>query len=248
MNNIEKLLNSINSIKELENSIKEKKQYLDETISKLTMEDFQSMSFIELFHIYNNIKYYKSFETIQKSVKDILINKRNTLYPEYKKAIYYLELNDLDLDDEVIHSLDAAIAKSRKGDYLSKNASLYRPFAQYFDILLQLGICEEAYVLEYLYEDFDGCNSHRSIISKEDYLNHKRTWELIKLIKNETNENVLDKYIEELNDLEERGYGYIYLAEDDYIEDEDDFNHYLVDTLYKLVKERNTSFDKYLIS
>lgn len=245
MNKYDLIANSIDKLQDLENKVKQCKQELMTNISNLTIEDYKNLEFENLWNLYQRIKYYNCFQPIKEDVKNILIEKRNSLYPEYKKAIYYPELNQLNENNETIHLIDETISKYRKGDYLLTGSSLVRPIIQYLDKLVELDICEEVYVLEYLDDDFDEYKTEIHLVTKEEYLKHKRVWELYSLIKKE--EDIQDKYREELDKLEMEGFGYIYLTNGEEINDDNDFQHYLSNIRYKLIKDSNISLIKFLI-
>jgi hypothetical protein len=201
---LNQLLNLINEKKTAEAAVKSATNQLKEAIKSLDMSVFAELDYETTKSIYDAIHYYAEKET-EKELEKILAKKKAEKYPELLKPTYYPEIDTLDISDEEKLRLDSA-ARANVRAYFSLR-SLHRlnePFTKEdVENLYKLGIITKVYRVE-----CEKCGDMISTYSEEEWKKHRRAFELHRINVDERTEEIIN----ELDKLEQDGYGYVYLC------------------------------------
>lgn len=201
---IKNLLHLIEEKKAAEEAVKSATNQLKETINKLDLSAFADLDYETTKSIYDSICYYVNEEK-RKELEKILAKKKSEKYPELQKPTYYPEIDTLDISDEEKLRLDSAARANVRCYFSLRNLHrLHEPLTKEdVDNLYNLGIITKVYRVE-----CKNCGDMISAYSEEDWKKHRRAFELHQIKANERTEEIIN----ELDKLEQDGYGYVYLC------------------------------------
>ncbi len=205
---------------------------------KLTPEEVENMSYEKFKWLWDRVKY--RIELPQESkFEEILERKREEKYPELKRAVYFSDINHLDIPDEDKKRIDRALADNYRyvisGDRI-RSGAIAGLKVEELETLHKIGVLEK-FVSFYI--DGEYCCTH----SEDELRKYFRYWEL-------------DRRYWELNEDELKEWGNLVEYDAISIEDEEgnytellskeDYDSYdEKEIIYKVNSEKmDTSWDK----
>lgn len=242
-------INKLNALLELKRELEEKIKHVNEQIKceseTLEEDEIKACDYEELNKLYHSIYYFINPEK-KDMISNRLTKKKMEKYPQMLKPTYFPEIDRLDISNSEKLRLDVA-ARNNVRYYMTEdniNRLEYRMTIEDLERLTMIGIAEKSYRFK-----CPECNCICKIVSQKDLDKHKRTWELITLNRGGS---ITKEQLEELEHLEEDGYGYIYLfcMDDEEFEDEvSDMISYkkyedALEVSYKIVKSPDLTYEK----
>lgn len=233
---VNELINKLYMQKNLEDELDDLKRDIMDLKRKLTKEELDSLSYEDFKWLWDKVGY----GNVAYRFKDIYKKKRLEKYPELCRAVYFPEINTLDISDEDKRRIDRALRNNINNEITETNIEYGKiKGIEIEDIepLYELGILRKIIV-------FKIC-SETCLALKEDELNkYLRAWELI-------DKGINLSYSEEaeLDLLEKDGYYCIYF-EDKYgnfvaLTCKEDFDKYEEKYyFYKICNKPDLSWDK----
>ena len=205
---------------------------------KLTPEEVENMSYEKFKWLWVRVKY--RIELPQESkFEEILKRKREEKYPELKRAVYFSDINHLDIPDEDKKRIDRALADNYRyvisGDRI-RSGAIAGLKVEELETLHKIGVLEKSVSF---YIDGEYCCTH----SEDELRKYFRYWEL-------------DRRYWELNEDELKEWGDLVEYDAISIEDEEgnytellskeDYDSYdEKEIIYKVNSEKmDTSWDK----
>ena len=205
---------------------------------KLTPEEVENMSYEKFKWLWVRVKY--RIELPQESkFEEILKRKREEKYPELKRAVYFSDINHLDIPDEDKKRIDRALADNYRyvisGDRI-RSGAIAGLKVEELETLHKIGVLEKSVSF---YIDGEYCCTH----SEDELRKYFRYWEL-------------DRRYWELNEDELKEWGNLVEYDAISIEDEEgnytellskeDYDSYdEKEIIYKVNSEKmDTSWDK----
>lgn len=227
----------VERINRLEDVLKQEKDNMKNYCYTLCFGDVKDMNYDEMKELMRKIGKYMSSE--KKAVfKQKLLEKKRIKYPELNRAVYFPEINGLDISDEEKSRLDNALYKLGRyyfdEDFLKR--SEINLSAEDVQKLYGLGIIEK-----YICFIHDG--SCAAIISEEEINALKEVWRFYNTNSCELSSEECDRW----DELErEHGCG-IYLYDEDFSYDitclEDYEEYEFKSEKYRVCKEPDTKYD-----
>lgn len=217
---------------------------LDEEIraleEKLTPEEMENMSYEKFKWLWDRVEY--RIEHPQKSkFEEIIERKREEKYPELKKAVYFSDINQLDIPDEDKKRIDRALVDNYRyviNEERIMSGAITGLKAEELEPLHEMGILKKSVSFD---KDGEYCCSY-----SEDELNkYFRFWELkkkylnSKLTEDETKEwDELEWYVSIWIENEDGDYEELY--------DKEDYDSYEEkQVIYQVNREKmDTSWDR----
>ena len=233
---VNELINKLYKQKNLEDELDDLKRDIMNLKRKLTKEELDSLSYEDFKWLWDKVGY----GNVEYRFKDIYEKKRLEKYPEFCRAVYFPEINTLDISDEDKRRIDRALRNNINSEITETNieyGNIKGIKIEDIESLYELGILRKTIVFK-IY-------SETCLVLKENELNkHLRCWELIDR-KNELTD--LEK--DELYSLEKDGYYYIYFEDEDGnfvdLSCKEDFDKYEEKyCFYKICKKPDLSWDK----
>ena len=205
---------------------------------KLTPEEVENMSYEKFKWLWVRVKY--RIELPQESkFEEILKRKREEKYPELKRAVYFSDINHIDIPDEDKKRIDRALADNYRyvisGDRI-RSGAIAGLKVEELETLHKIGVLEKSVSF---YIDGEYCCTH----SEDELRKYFRYWEL-------------DRRYWELNEDELKEWGNLVEYDAISIEDEEgnytellskeDYDSYdEKEIIYKVNSEKmDTSWDK----
>nr|DAU03037.1 MAG TPA: hypothetical protein [Caudoviricetes sp.] len=207
---------------------------------KLTPEEVENMSYEKFKWLWDRVKY--RIELPQESkFEEILERKREEKYPELKRAVYFSDINKLDISDEDKKRIDRALVDNNR--YLINEERIMRGVITgikvgELEMLHKIGILKKSVSF---YIDGEYCCTH----SEDELRKYFRYWELKKkYLKSTLNSDEM----KELDNLEWYVSIYIEDEEGNYTQllSKEDYDSYKEkEVIYQVNSEKmDTSLDK----
>lgn len=232
MNKLYKMEDLKKDIHNLDNEIR----LLEE---KLTPEEVENMSYEKFKWLWDRVKY--RIELPQESkFEEILERKREENYPELKRAVFFSDINQLDIPDEDKKRIDRALADN------------YRYFINEERIMcgvitgIKVNELEMLHKIGILKKSVNFCigGEYCCTYSENELKKYFRCWELYKkfsISKLSTDE------LKEWEDLDKNGYGSIWIEDEyeNYIEllSKEDYDSYREkEVIYQVNSEKMDTF------
>lgn len=238
MNKLNDLKELLTKKKKLDNELTNVREKISNIVETLTVETFENLSYNEALSLYNDVYYYSSFEKIKNTVEAVIKTKREEAFPDTSKAFRYPILNSLDIELSVIKKIDDALYRMRVGQYLLPMSSLWRPFRNYLDLLVEVGICEAVYRLTSY--DEDSGDEETTLITQSELDKYKRCWEL------NDKKDLTDEEVVEIDKLYEEGYFSICVGYDE-ITNSQNFEDFHKEKIYKLIMAPDNTYSNITI-
>lgn len=209
---------------------------------KLTPGEVESMSYEKFKWLWDRVKYRIELPQESKFEK-ILERKREEKYPELKRAVYFSDINKLDISDEDKKRIDRALVDNNR--YLINEERIMRGVitgikVDELEMLHGIGVLKKSVSF---YIDGEYCCTY----SEDDLNKYFRWWELDKKF---SNSKLSTDELKEWKDLNKNGYGCIWVEDEyeNYIEllSKEDYDSYNEkEIVYKVNSEKmDTSWDK----
>lgn len=174
---------------------------------KLTPEEVENMSYEKFKWLWDRVKY--RIELPQESkFEEILERKREEKYPELKRAVYFSDINKLDISDEDKKRIDRALVDNYR--YIINEERIMRGVitgikVDELEMLHGIGVIKKSVSF---YIDGEYCCTY----SEDELKKYFRWW---KLDKKFSNSKLSTDELKEWKDLNKNGYGCIWV-EDEY--------------------------------
>ena len=209
---------------------------------KLTPEEVENMSYEKFKWLWDRVKY--RIELPQESkFEEILERKREEKYPELKRAVFFSDINQLDIPDEDKKRIDRALVDN------------YRYFINEERIMCGVITGIKVNELEMLHKiginkksvNFCIGGEYCCTYSEDELKKYFRCWELYKKF---SNSKLSTDELKEWEDLDKNGYGSIWIEDEyeNYIEllSKEDYDSYREkEVIYQVNSEKmDTSWDK----
>jgi len=245
-----KMIDELNALlveqKELEQKLEKVRAEITNQCRELTAEELETCDYETLRKLYNAV-HYRLDEEQNHIFSDILATKKTEIYPQMLKPTYYPEIDQLDITDSEKLRLDKAARNNVRYYMTEKNISRLLEYPMSIDdleLLTTIGVAEKMYNFK-----CPNCDDPCKVISQKDLESHKEVWRLMELMKEK---GLTKEQEQQLETLEEDGYGYIYL---DCLDDEDfedeicdraAFERYekSLETVYKIKKSPDLTYEK----
>lgn len=233
---VNELINKLYKQQNLEDELDDLKRDVMFLKKKLTKEELEDLSYEDFKWLWDKVGY----GGVGYLFKDIYERKRLEKYPELCRAVYFPEINTLDISDEHKRRIDRALRNNINSEITETNIEYGNiKGIEIEDIkpLYELGILRKTIVFKIYGET--------CLVLKENELNkYLRAWELI-------DKGINLSYSEEaeLDSLEKDGYYYIYINDEvgnfvDLNRKEDFDNYEEKYYFYKICKKPDLSWDK----
>ena len=174
---------------------------------KLTPEEVENMSYEKFKWLWDRVKYRIELPQESKFEK-ILERKREEKYPELKRAVYFSDINKLDISDKDKKRIDRALADNYRcvinGDRI-RSGAIAGLKVEELETLRKIGVLEKSVSF---YIDGEYCCTH----SEDELRKYFRYWELKKKYLNSAIILNSDE-MKEWGDLE--WYGCIYIEDEE---------------------------------
>lgn len=231
--------------KKLEQKLEKVRIDIKNQCRELTAEEIESCDYETLRKLYNAV-HYRLDEEQNHIFSDILATKKTEIYPQMLKPTYYPEIDQLDIADSEKLRIDKA-ARNNVRYYITKDnvSRLQYPMTiDDLELLTTIDVAEKMYNFK-----CPNCDDTCKIISQKDLECHKEVWRLMECMKEK---GLTKEQEQELEKLEEDGYGYIYLVcmDDEEFEDEisdrASFERYekSLETVYRIKKNPDLAYEK----
>lgn len=209
---------------------------------KLTPEEVENMSYEKFKWLWDRVKY--RIELPQESkFEEILERKREEKYPELKRAVFFSDINQLDIPDEDKKRIDRALVDN------------YRYFINEERIMcgvitgIKVNELEMLHKIGILKKSVNFCigGEYCCTYSEDELKKYFRCWELYKKF---SNSKLSTDELKEWEDLDKNGYDFIWIEDEyeNYIEllSKEDYDSYRgKEVIYKVNSEKmDTSWDK----
>lgn len=209
---------------------------------KLTPEEVENMSYEKFKWLWDRVKY--RIELPQESkFEEILERKREEKYPELKRAVYFSDINKLDIPDEDKKRIDRALVDN------------YRYFINEERIMcgvitgIKVNELKMLHKIGILKKSVNFCigGEYCCTYSEDELKKYFRCWELYKKF---SNSKFSTDELKEWEDLDKNGYGSIWIEDEyeNYIEllSKEDYDSYRErEVVYQVNSEKmDTSWDK----
>lgn len=206
----------------------------------MTPEEVENMSYEKFKWLWDRVKY--RIELPQESkFEEILERKREEKYPELKRAVYFSDINQLDIPDEDKKRIDRALVDNYR--YFINEERIMRGVitgikVDELEMLHEIGVIKK---LVSFYIDGEYCCTH----SEDELRKYFRYWELKKKYLEST---LNSDEMKECGDLEWYVYIHIEDEEGNYIDllSKEDYDSYdEKEIIYEVNSEKmDTSWDK----
>lgn len=209
---------------------------------KLTPEEVENMSYEKFKWLWDRVKYRIELSQESKFEK-ILERKREEKYPELKRAVYFSDINKLDISDEDKKRIDRALVENYRyfiNEERIKCGTITGIKLNELEMLHEIGILEKSV-------NFYMCGEYCCTYSEDDINKYFRWWELNKKF---LNSKLSTDEFKEWEDLDKNGYGSIWIEDEyeNYIEllSKEDYDSYdEKEIIYQVNSEKmDTSWDK----
>ena len=174
---------------------------------KLTPEEVENMSYEKLKHLWHKIEYGVTRPKRAK-FEEIIERKREEKYPELKRAVYFPDINQLDIPDEDKKRIDRALADNYRY-FINEDRIMCGAITgikvEELEMLHEIDILKKSVNF---YIDGEYCCTY----SEDDINKYFRWWELDKKF---SNSKLSTDEFKEWEDLDENGYRSIWI-EDEY--------------------------------
>lgn len=238
MNKLSNLIDNLNKLKEQEKDLSNQIKSLSNQVKE---EDLNSFSYGEIKKIKKEIQFFFTPEN-EKMISRILENKKAEIYPELKKPTYFPEIDTLPISNEEKLRIDKAARNAIRYYISEKNCKkLQDPLTiEDLDLLTSVGVAEKSYAIFCRY-----CGSRQKLLSETELNKFKKAWELTL---KEKSHSITEAELDQLDELYEEGYYYLYIycmdcEEEDEIENEKELGKYNIQTYYKIVKKPNLKYE-----
>nr|DAZ13820.1 MAG TPA: hypothetical protein [Caudoviricetes sp.] len=209
---------------------------------KLTPEEVENMSYEKFKWLWDRVKYRIELPQESKFEK-ILERKREEKYPELKRAVYFSDINKLDISDKDKKRIDRALADNYRcvinGDRI-RSGAIAGLKVEELETLRKIGVLEKSVSF---YIDGEYCCTH----SEDELRKYFRYWELKKKYLNSAIILNSDE-MKEWGDLEWYGCIYIEDEEGNYTEllSKEDYDSYdEKEIIYEVNSEKmDTAWDR----
>ena len=211
MKQIYTLLSDCYKLDKYEKQIKNIKEEMKNLTDKLSIEDVSDLSYKSLKDLLDKTKSYMSYVK-QKSFEKLLENKLEEEIPEFKRAVYFPQINDLDIPDEDKKRIDRVLNHCFRWTFSERmiNDGLICNFTKNdMELLHKAEIFRKGYNLR-IYGEC--CYK----IWEPEVNKYFRFWELFEL---EKQNKISSLELEELDQLEKEGYDILYLENEDGIKE-----------------------------
>lgn len=242
MGTLNTLMDKLRKKEELEKEIHDLNNDVRMLEKELTLEEVENMSYEKFKWLWHKIEYGVTRPKRAK-FEEILERKREEKYPELKRAIYFSDINQLDIPDEDKKRIDRALVDNYRY-IINEERIMHGTIAgikvDELEMLHEIGVLKKSVSF---YIDGEYCCTY-----SEDELNkYFRWWELDKKF---SNSKLSTDEFKEWEDLDENGYGSIWVEDKDenYTEllSKEDYDSYdEKEIIYEVNSEKmDTSWDK----
>lgn len=221
--------------KEIKKQADEVRDILKNYANLLKPEVLNNLTYEDCKEILDAVRHLVEDKTVLTEMEEILANKKVLKYPELLKAVYYPEINTLNIPDADKLRLDKLSRKYHRS-YLHKRSRQIKDFKDGdMELLESIGIVEK-------YHRFacNECGSSCAVMSDSDFKKHERVWELKKTSPSS----------DELEKLYEEGYGEIYVCCDEccqtdiLIDSMEEYQECEDLVCYRFMKEPDLTYEK----
>ena len=233
---VNELINKLYKQKNLEDEIDDLKNDIMDLKRKLTKEELECLSYEDFKWLWDKVGY----GNVEYRFKDIYEKKRIEKYPELCRAVYFPEINTLDIPDEDKRRIDRALRDNINSAISEENIKYGRLKG------IEIEDLEPLYDLGILRKSIGFCiYGETCLVLKENELNkYLRYWELL-----DRKYELTDLEKDELYSLGKDGYYYIYFEDEEYnfvkLNCKGDFDKYEEKYYcYKICKKPDLSWDK----
>lgn len=242
MGTLNTLMDKLRKKEELKKEIHDLDNDIRMLEKKLTPEEVENMSYEKLKLLWHEIE-YGVIKPKRAEFEEILERKREEKYPELKRAVYFSDINQLDIPDEDKKRIDRALVDN------------YRYFINEERIMcgvitgIKVNELEMLHKIGILKKSVNFCigGEYCCTYSEDELKEYFRCWELYKKF---SNSKLSTDELKEWEDLDENGYGSIWIEDEyeNYIEllSKEDYDSYREkEVIYQVNSEKmDTSWDK----
>lgn len=242
MGTLNTLMDKLRKKEELEKEIHDLDNDIRMLEKKLTPEEVENMSYEKLKLLWYEIE-YGVIKPKRAEFEEILERKREEKYPELKRAVYFSDINQLDIPDEDKKRIDRALVDN------------YRYFINEERIMcgaitgIKVNELEMLHKIGILKKSVNFCigGEYRCTYSEDELKKYFRCWELYKKF---SNSELSTDELKEWEDLDENGHGSIWIEGEyeNYIEllSKEDYDSYREkEVIYQVNSEKmDTSWDR----
>ena len=236
------LMDKLRKKEELEKEIHDLNNDIRMLEKKLTTEEVENISYEKFKWLWHKIE-YGVVKPKKEKFEEILERKREEKYPELKRAVYFSDINQLDIPDEDKKRIDRALTDNYRyviSEDRIRSGAIAGLKVDELKMLHEIGVLKKSVSF---YIDGEYCCTY-----SEDELNkYFRRWELDKKF---SNSKLSTNEFKEWEDLDENGYGSIWVEDKDenYTEllSKEDYDSYREkEVIYQVNSEKmDTSWDK----
>ena len=241
MGTLNTLMDKLRKKEELEKEIHDLNNDIRMLEKELTLEEVENMSYEKFKWLWHEIE-YEVTRPKRAKFEEILERKREEKYPELKRAVYFSDINQLDIPDEDKKRIDRALVDNYRY-IINEERIMYGAITgikvDELEMLHEIGVLKKSVSF---YIDGEYCCTY----SEDELKKYFRFWELnnrpiIDLSKNES---------EEIDDLAASRYISIYIEDEEgnYEEllNKEDYDSYREkEVIYQVNSEKmDTSWDK----
>lgn len=174
---------------------------------RLTPEEVENMSYEKFKWLWHKIE-YGVVKPKKEKFEEILERKREEKYPELKRAVYFSDINQLDIPDEDKKRIDRALVDNHRY-FINEERIMCGVITgikvNELEMLHEIGVLKKSVSF---YIDGEYCCTY-----SEDELNkYFRCWELYKKF---SNSKLSTDELKEWEDLDKNGYGSIWVEDKD---------------------------------
>ena len=242
MGTLNTLMDKLRKKEELEKEIHDLNNEVRMLEKELTLEEVENMSYEKFKWLWHKIEYGVTRPKRAKFEK-ILERKREEKFPELKRAVYFSDINQLDIPDEDKKRIDRALVDNYRY-FINEERIMHGAIAgikvDELEMLHEIGVLKKSVSFCI---DGECCCAY-----SEDELNkYFRCWELYKKF---SNSKLSTDELKEWEDLDKNGYGSIWVEDKDenYTEllSKEDYDSYdEKEIIYEVNSEKmDTSWDK----
>lgn len=239
---LDTLMDKLYKKEELSKEIHDINEEIDALVEKLTPDELENMSYEKLKWLWHEIE-YKIEDSKKKNFEAIFNKKREEKYPELKRAVYFKDVNHLDIPDKDKKRIDKALTESRRyviNEERIMSGAIQGIKADELELLHRIGVLKRSINF---YIEGEYCCTY-----SEDELN--KYFRYFELDEKFSNSDLSIDELKEWEDLDVSGYSSIWIEDGDgnctELLSKEDYNSYEEkEIIYRVNSEKmDTSWDK----
>lgn len=236
------LTDKLRKKEELEKEIHDLNNDIRMLEKKLTTEEVENISYEKFKWLWHKIE-YGVVKPKKEKFEEILERKREEKYPELKRAVFFSDINQLNIPDGDKKRIDRALVENYRyfiNEERIKCGTITGIKVNELEMLHEIGILEKSV-------NFYMCGEYCCTYSEDDINKYFRWWELNKKF---LNSKLSTDEFKEWEVLDKNGYGSIWIEDEyeNYIEllSKEDYDSYdEKEIIYQVNSEKmDTSWDK----